>query len=142
MTLVRWNAVPELANFHNTLNRLFSDACQEETCASWTPPVDIVEKGDDLIIRAELPGIDKNEIEIRVEDGTLVLSGERNRETETEEARVYRIERTYGRFTRSFRLPTTVDATKITARYENGVLEVVLPKAEEAKPKKVKIQAA
>ncbi len=106
------------------------------------PAVDIVEQGDDLVIRAELPGVARDDIEVRVEDNTLVLSGERKREKECDEEQAYRVERSYGSFVRSFRLPKTVDAAKIAASYQNGVLEVRLPKAEEARPRRIQINAA
>ncbi len=105
------------------------------------PPVDIFERGDDLIIRAEVPGLDKNEIDISVEDNRLVIKGERKREREFNEENAYRLERAFGTFMRSFLLPKTVDSSKISASYTNGVLEITLPKAETAKPRKVQIEA-
>ena len=130
MTLVRWNA------FGGLRQRRF------DGFDAWAPAVDIFEKGDDLIIRAEIPGVDKNAIEVRVEDNTLVLKGERNQEKGFEENNAYRLERSYGSFVRSFRLPETVDASAISAEYRAGVLELTLPKAEEAKPKKIDIKVA
>jgi len=119
MTLVRWHPIQ-----------------------AWAPAVDIFEKDHNLIIRAELPGVKKDEIDIAIEDGVLTLHGERKRESEVEESNVYRLERVYGAFTRSFSLPTTVDPSKVQAVYRDGVLEVTVPKLEAAKPKKVQIQAA
>ena len=110
--------------------------------AGWAPPVDILEKGDDLVIRAELPGVAADAIDVRVEDNVLHLSGERKHETETEQGKTYRRERVYGSFSRSFSLPQTVDAVRIAASHKDGVLEIVLPKAEEAKPRRVEIRAA
>jgi HSP20 family protein len=109
---------------------------------TWVPPVDIFEQGDDLIIRAEVAGVDKDAIDISVEDNRLMLSGERKREREFDDDNAYRLERSFGSFTRSFVLPKTVDATRISAQYRNGVLEIRLPKAEAAKPRKVEIGAA
>jgi HSP20 family protein len=109
---------------------------------TWVPPVDIFEKGDDLVIRAEVPGLEKGEIDISVEDNRLVIHGERVRESEFDEASAYRLERTFGSFVRSFMLPKTIDATTISASYCNGVLEIKLPKVEAAKPRKIEIAAA
>jgi HSP20 family protein len=133
-----------MESFHDSLNRMFSNRRwrSEDACKTWAPAVDILERGDDLIIRAELPGLEKDDIEIRVDNGNLTLSGERKREEESSNGKVFRVERCYGTFSRSFALPTTVDSAKISANYKDGVLEVVLPKAEEAKPKKVEIRAA
>jgi HSP20 family protein len=104
--------------------------------------VDIFEKGDALVLRAEMPGVDRNDVDVRVENGILMLKGERKHQEEIQEKNAYRMERVYGSFVRSFSLPTTVDASKISARLKDGVLELVLPKAEEAKPKKVTIESA
>jgi HSP20 family protein len=128
MTLMRWDPWREMLSRH-------------ENDGTWLPPVDILEKGDDLLIRAELPGVKIEDLDVRVEDDVLHLQGQRQ-ETEVEEGRSYRRERSYGAFARSFSLPTTVDAAKIRAQLRQGVLEIVLPKAEEAKPRKVEIQAA
>jgi HSP20 family protein len=108
----------------------------------WVPAVDILERNDHFIIRAELPGVAKDEMDVHVEDGVLTLSGERKRETETGDGAAFRTERIYGAFARSFTLPTTVDASKVSAAYKDGVLTVTVPKAETAKPKKVEILAA
>jgi len=109
---------------------------------AWAPAVDIFEKDHDLVIRAELPGVNKDDIDVGIEDGVLTLRGERKREAEVEDGSAYRLERVYGAFTRSFTLPTTVDASKIEAAYKDGVLQVTVPKLEAAKPKKVQIKAA
>jgi HSP20 family protein len=144
MTLVRWDPFRDMHTLHERLNRLLSDSrwSSDEGYGDWAPAVDIFEKGDDLVIRAELPGIERDDIDIRVENGTLTLRGERKQEKEIQEDKIYRMERIYGTFTRSFRLPTMVDASKIKAVFKNGVLEVQLPKAEEARPRKVNIQVA
>lgn len=140
MTLVRWDPFRDLMGLHQRFNQAASGS--EDTYGSWAPTVDIFERGEDLVIRAELPGVERDDIEVRVEDNTLMLSGERKREQEFDEANAYRLERVYGKFMRSFRLPKTVDASHIEASYKNGVLEVRLPKAEEAKPRKIEISAA
>ena len=121
MTLVRWRLINEEA---------------------WVPPVDVFQDRDNLVLRAEVPGVDKNAIDVRVENGLLTLEGERKTDTDLDEKSAFRRERNFGRFARSFTLPTSVDASRITAKYGDGVLEIVLPKAEAAKPKRVEIQAA
>ena len=117
-------------------------ASNYDAWGSWSPAVDVFEKDDDLVIRAEVPGVEKDDIDIRIEDGNLVLRGERKREEEITDDNAYRLERSYGGFVRSFRLPKTVDATRIAATCNNGVLEITLPKAEESKPKRIEISAA
>lgn len=139
MTLMRWDPFRE---FLTLQQRALRTGGNQDAEATWTPSVDIFEKGEELVIRAELPGIDKEAIEVRVENDTLTLSGSRERDEEIEDEHVYRLERVHGNFARSFRLPKTVDASRIEAEFNNGVLQVRLPKAEEAKPRKVEIQAA
>jgi HSP20 family protein len=105
------------------------------------PPVDIYENDDALVVKAELPGFSKEDITVELKDNTLMLRGERKRETEMKEGDYHRMERTYGAFQRSFALPTTVDQQKVTAAYKDGVLELSLPKVEAAKPKRVAISS-
>ncbi|HZN02416.1 MAG TPA: Hsp20/alpha crystallin family protein [Candidatus Polarisedimenticolia bacterium] len=127
------------------LNRFLvdpSNAYGPEGVGSWAPPVDIVEEPERLLFRAEIPGVSKDDIDIKVENGTLILRGEKKQELEVEGETSHRVERFYGAFTRSFALPATIDADKIQARYKDGVLELVLPKAEIAKPRKIQIVAA
>ena len=136
MRLVHWDPFQDLF----PMSRRFQPLAG--TNSAWTPAVDILEKGDDLVIRAEVPGIERDAIDVKVEDNTLILSGERARETEDDDTQAYRRERVYGSFVRSFTLPKTVDATRITAEYKNGVLEITIPKAEEAKPRRIEIKVA
>ena len=140
MTLVRWDPFRDLMGLHQRFTQ--PAVGSDDSYGSWAPTVDIFERGDDLVIRAELPGVERDDIDVRVEDNTLMLSGERKRESEFDEENAYRLERVYGKFLRSFRLPKTVDATRIEASYKNGVLEISLPKAEEARPRKIDISAA
>jgi len=146
MTLVRWEPFRDLVGIQERLNRLLSESMGrtnvDEAFGAWVPPVDIFEKGDDLVIRAELPGVDKNDMDIRVENGVLQIHGERKPDADMAEGSTYRRERAHGNFTRSFALPTTVDASRVVAKYRDGVLEVTIPKAESAKPKKVQIELA
>lgn len=145
MKLVRWDPFQELVNINNRLSRTLGEAypgVTEDSFGAWAPPVDIFEKNDHLVIRAEIPGVKKEDMDVRIENGVLTLHGERKHETEVKEENSYRMERVYGTFTRSFSLPTTVDPTKVAATYKDGVLEVTVPKVETAKPKKVEIKAA
>ncbi len=136
MTLMRWDPFRELINFQQSV------LADDDSFGAWVPSVDVFEKGDDLVIRAELPGVQREDIAIDIDDGTLTLQGERKRDQEMEDGRTYRVERSFGRFTRRFDLPKTVDASKISAQYKDGVLEIRLPKMDEAKPRKIQIQAA
>lgn len=140
MTLVRWDPFKEMMNMQRRLGGGLDHG--ESTHGAWAPAVDIFERGDDLVIRTEIPGVDKNDIDVDVENNTLTIRGERKRETEFDEKNAYRLERVYGNFARSFSLPRTVDSSRINATYKDGVLELTLPKAEEAKPKRVEINAA
>ena len=145
MHIVRWDPFRDLAALNSRLNRTLDDSCAlhaEDAFGTWAPPVDIFEKNDQLVIRAEIPGVQKEDMDVRIENGVLSLHGERKQEIEVKEENAYRMERVYGKFTRSFSLPTTVDATKVTATFKDGILEVTVPKAESAKPKKVQINAA
>jgi len=139
MTLVRWDPMRELLNLHARFAN--PPESGDDSYGSWAPAVDIFERGDDLIIRAEIPGVDKDDIDVNVEKNTLVIRGERKREKECEEDRTYRMERLFGNFVRTFSLPRTVDTSRISASCKDGVLELQLPKAEEAKPKRIEIKA-
>ena len=138
MTLVRWDPMRDLLNVQRQLHSL-SSFTDDDAYGSWAPSVDIFERGDDLVIRAELAGVDKDDIDIHVENNQLVLTGERKLETDASVDSYFRRERRYGKFTRSFTLPRTVDAAKIGAAYKDGVLELTLPKQDEAKPRKIQI---
>ena len=109
---------------------------------SWVPAVDVFERQDHLVIRAEAPGLKREDMDVHIENGVLTLQGERKRDSEVNEENAFRMERTYGTFTRSFTLPRTVDASRVSAAYKDGVLEVTVPKVETAKPKKIEINAA
>jgi HSP20 family protein len=113
---------------------------QEFFTTDWNPAVDIYEDGNNIVLKADIPGIDPENIDIRVEGNTLFLKGERKFEKETKQENFYRVERSYGAFSRSFTLPHTVQSDRIEASYKNGELKVVLPKREDAKPKQIKIR--
>jgi HSP20 family protein len=145
MKLVRWDPFQEFVAMSNRLNRTVNDPYTprtEDSFGAWAPPVDIFERQDHLVIRAEVPGVQMEDMDVRIENGVLTLHGERKQDTDLKEENPHRLERVYGAFTRSFSLPTTVDAAKVTATYKDGVLEVTVPKAENAKPKQVEIKAA
>ena len=146
MALVRFQPfVDDFQNLHERFNRIFQDTAlsrfgSEESMGSWTPLCDIYEEGDNIVVKAEVPGIDRNDIDVQVENNVLTLRGERKREQEVKSENLYRTERFYGSFTRSFTLPVTVDTQNIRAEYKDGILRVTMPKVEEAKPRKIKIQ--
>ena len=141
MTLVRWNPVRELASMEvDRLNRMFSDFYGGFDRA-WVPAVDVYETNDhEFVLKAELPEMKREDIAITFDNGTLTLKGERTAEAETSRENYHRVERQHGTFTRSFTLPTTVDAERIQASYKDGVLTIRVPQREEAKPKQIEIK--
>lgn len=142
MAMVRWDPTRELASMEvDRLNRMFSDFWSEGLARGWMPPVDIYEnEAHELVLKAELPDMKREDINITFENGVLTLAGERRLETEIPRDRFQRVERRHGTFSRSFTLPATVDASKIKASYTDGVLTVRLPQREEAKPKQITIE--
>lgn len=152
MTLVRWtDPYREFAQFQDRFTRVFGDvygrpAGNDEglmSSGSWVPAVDIYQNGEhELVLKAELPDMTREEIDVTVEKGTLTIKGEKKFASDVKEEHFHRIERHYGSFSRSFSLPQTVDATKVSADYKNGVLTVRLPMREEAKPRQIKIDVA
>jgi HSP20 family protein len=141
VTLVRWEPFRELTALQCEVNRLFSRAGTNDVAErqSWTPSVDVIETDGAIKLKAELAGMDPKDISIEVQDNVLTVSGERRFDEEVKEDKYYRIERRYGSFSRSIALPQTADEAKIEAKYDNGVLEVTVPKAEVAKPKKIAV---
>ena len=152
MTLVRWSdPFREFAQLQERINRAFSDAygrsgSEDEglmTTGTWVPPVDIYQNGDhEVVLKAELPDMTREAIDVTVENGTLTIKGEKRFSNEVNEESFHRIERRYGRFSRSFTLPQTVDAGKVSADYRDGVLTVRLPLRDEAKPRQIKVDVA
>src|SRR5512136_1428085 len=131
MALVRWDPFRDLTALQTEVNRLFSRASGDVTDRqSWTPAIDVVETDDAIVLKAELAGMDPKDINIEVQDNVLTLSGERRFQEEVREDKYYRIERRYGSFSRSLALPPTADESKVEATYENGVLQITVPKAE------------
>jgi HSP20 family protein len=148
MAIVRFEPFGGVATAQREFDRLFREAFSpvlgegEVSTRTWAPPVDIYENGDSLVLKAELPGINPDDVEIRVEDNTLYLKGERKFEKEVKEQNYHRVERSYGTFTRTFSLPNSVDADKVAANFKDGVLTLTMPKKEEAKPKTIKINVS
>lgn len=138
MTLIRWNPFRTLASLPLEVERFFEDfGLSNDTV--WVPSVDVTETDDAYELKAELPGLKKEDIHVSVEDNVLCLKGEKKQESESKTKSVHRIERMYGKFERSFRLPNGVKANEIKAKYENGILTVRLPKSEEAKRKEIPV---
>jgi len=147
MPIVKVDPFRELSAMQDRVARLFGDAYlrDEDTGfrGSWAPAVDIFEtETHDLVLKAELPGMTREDIEVIVENSTLVLKGTKTFDAAVKEENYRRVERTYGTFHRSFTLPNTVDASKVTADYKNGVLTVKLPFREEAKPRTINVEVA
>ena len=147
MNIVRWDSLRDMAAQQERMSRMFEGFYgrpQEELArGSWVPAVDIYSNGQhELVLNAELPDMKQEDIDLTVEDNTLTLRGERKLDGEVAEEQFHRIERSYGSFVRTFGLPPTVDAGKVSAEYKAGVLTVRLPLREEAKPKQIKVQVA
>lgn len=145
MELVRWEPFESLNMAQSRINDLFEESFgrsrlpHSSSSGVWYPPVDILENKDSYLIRAELPGMKKEDFHVELEDGTLTLSGERKFEEPTNGDEYHRVERLAGKFSRSFYLPQTVKHDGIKATYREGILEVLVPKAEEAKPKQITV---
>jgi HSP20 family protein len=141
MAIVRWEPARELAGMEiDRLNRMFSDFYGDAFSRGWVPPVDIYETDDhEVVLKAELPEMKREEIDLTFENGVLTLKGERKFEQQTKKENFQRMERRYGSFSRSFTLPNTVDASRISASYKDGVLTIRLPQREEAKPKQIAV---
>ncbi|HTM03621.1 MAG TPA: Hsp20/alpha crystallin family protein [Vicinamibacterales bacterium] len=147
MAIVKVDPIREFAAMQDRMNRLFGNIYLRDDDTglrgNWVPAVDIYEtEGHDLVVRAELPGINREDIEVVVENSTLVLRGEKKLDAEVKDESYRRIERTYGTFHRSFTLPNTVDAGRISADFKNGVLTVKMPFREEAKPRTINVDVA
>ena len=127
--------------FSREVDRLFDAFFGQERDAArrWVPPMDLVEDKNDLVLRADLPGLSEDDVDIEVKDGVLTISGERKTEEKKEEEGYYRVERAFGRFSRSLSLPDGIDPEQVKAKFDNGVLEVRIPKPEERKPHRVSI---
>lgn len=147
MAIVRWDSSRDAGALQERISRmlegLYVRPQEDLTRGEWVPAVDIYSNGQhELVLKAELPDMKEAEFEVTVEDNTLTLRGEKKLDTEVTEEHFHRIERSYGSFARSFALPPTVDAGKVSAEYKAGVLTVRLPMREEAKPKQIKVAVA
>jgi HSP20 family protein len=148
MALVRWDPDRELDLLQGDMNRLFDTFFQGRGLGAasngggarrWIPPMDLVEAEDEYVLRADLPGLSQDDLEIEVKDNVLTISGERRAEHEDRKEGYHRVERAFGRFSRSLDLPEGIDASAVSADFENGVLEVRVPKPEERQPTKIAI---
>ena len=143
--LTRWDPLRDLATMQNRINRFVRETYSPEgpeealTTTSFAPPVDIYEDEHNITLKMEVPGIDEKDIDVRIENTTLTVHGERKIEKEEKEENFRRIERQYGSFTRSFTLPSSVDTGQVSANYDKGVLKISLAKKAEAKPKQIKV---
>ena len=143
MQLTKWDPLREMEEIFDRFGKSIgwppSGERQTLTTTDWAPRVDIIENEKEYLIKAELPEVKKEEVKVTVEDGSLTLRGERKQEKEEKNKKFHRIERCYGSFTRSFKLPENVDETKIDASYTDGILNLKIPKLEKSKPKEVEI---
>src|SRR5579863_846115 len=141
--LTRWEPFRELSTLQDRINRAFRESRTGEddslTTSSFAPAVDVYEDEHQVTLKIEVPGIDEKDIDVQVESNVLTVHGERKIEKDEKEENYRRVERHYGSFTRTFNLPTTVDAEKVAATYDKGVLKITLPKKAEAKPKQIKV---
>jgi HSP20 family protein len=145
MAIVRYNPFRDLRTIQEQMNRLIDLAWNRESGedireGAWQPPVDIYEDENSVIIKAELPDVDLKDIQVKIEDNTLMLRGERRQDQTVKKENYHRIERFYGSFQRSFALPLTIDRENVRATCEKGVLTIVLPKREESRPKQINVE--
>lgn len=145
MAVVKWDPLRDLLSIQDRMNRLFEQTLSRSrtedgiSASTWAPAVDIYETPETIVMKADLPGLTREDIEIEIRDNTLTVKGERRLAKDVQQESYLRIERAYGAFQRSFTLPTSVRQEEIRASFRDGVLELLLPKAEEAKPKKIAI---
>ena len=146
MAITRWDPFRDLGILQERMNRVFEDAAvrgwkndEPSATTSWSPAVDIYETDSEIMVQAELPGIDRKDIALQLENNVLTLKGDRRFEKETNQENYHRIERSYGAFSRAFTIPTIVDEDKIRADYRDGILKIALPKKEQVKAKQIKI---
>jgi HSP20 family protein len=147
MALIRWDPVRDLDSLQSDMNRLFdrffdTKSSNGGAVRRWIPAMDLVETGDHLVLRADLPGMSEDDVDIEIKDGVLTISGERKSSSEEKGEGFHRIERAFGRFSRSLSLPDGVDASRVAASFKDGVLEVKVPKPVDTKPTRVEIAGA
>jgi HSP20 family protein len=140
MALVRWEPAREMSTLQSEMNRLFNAFFENgDTARRWAPAMDLVEADDQLVLRADLPGMSEDDVNIEVRDNVLTISGERKAESEEKRSGYYRMERAFGTFARTLTLPEGVDVDSIDAKFDEGVLEVRIPKPEERQPRRISI---
>lgn len=140
-----WPSFDRLTSLRDEIDRIFDFAMPTRDSGlfgGWTPTLDVYDENDSFLVKVELPGMKKEDIDISLREGVLTVSGERKQEHEAKEGESFRSERYFGRFQRSVTLPAMVDASKVTATYKDGVLTIDLPKAEEAKPKRIEVSVS
>jgi HSP20 family protein len=145
-----WDPLRDFGSLQERINRMFEETMkalsltvgEEFERGTWTPAVDIYETEDSFVVRADLPGVSKDDIQVEIKDNTLTLKGEKKFEEKVSRDNYIRVERAYGTFVRSFTLPQNVDADKIKAKYKEGVLELTIPKKEEAKLKQIRVEVS
>ena len=146
MSYVQWNSFRELSVFRTPVGRAFrpvGSVTEDRAESSWAPAVDVYETEDHaLVVSADLSGVDPKDVSVTLEGGTLTIAGERKFESAGDKGRVYRTERAYGSFRRSFNVPNTVDGDSVTAEHKDGTLRVTLPQREDAKPQRITVKAA
>ena len=142
MSLIKWDPFREFNTLPTRLAFWGKDWEEPLSTTTYVPSVDIFETDNEVVVKAEMPGMNANDIDVRLENNVLTLKGERHFEKDAKEENYHRIEREYGTFTRSFALPRTVNGDKVSAEYRDGILKIVLPKKEETKPKAIKVAAA
>jgi len=147
MKLERWNPARDLFRVHDDLGRMIDRFFTTDTMggtffdtSDWLPGMDVSEDNDNFVVKMELPGLTKNDVNITFRENTLVIEGEKKCEEEKKDTHYHRVERSYGKFSRSFMLPTRVKDNKIDAKFKDGVLTITLPKAEEVKPKAIDVK--
>jgi HSP20 family protein len=145
MSVLRWDPFQDLLSLRDEMNRVFDRAwgqtASDQTVRAWAPALDIAERKDAYLVTVELPGINPDDIDVTLENNLLTIQGQRHRAQDSSDQQFHRVERAYGLFRRSVSLPSTVQADAIQASYENGVLQLLVPKAEEAKPRKIAVSA-
>jgi HSP20 family protein len=148
MALMRWSPEREIDRFRREIERMFDEFFSEERFPALFrtervitfPALDVYDEGDKIVVKAELPGLTKDDVEIIVRDRELIIKGEKKKEEEIKEENYYYSERSFGKFSRTIRLPTDIKLDEVKAKFRNGVLEIELPKVEEARPKEIKVE--
>lgn len=143
MAIVRWDPLKDLMAMHDRINKMFNDSLDRQNSPSygdWMPPVDIYETESEIVVTSELPGIDENNVDIQVAEGILTIKGEKKYPLDRESDNYYRLERSYGKFQRSFAVPGTIDVNSIKANLKDGILKITLKKRGETRPTVIKVE--